>query len=230
MNLQKAYKILEENKKTYNEIAEEFYQTRRKYSPELEELKRYIKPEEKVLDLGCGTGRLYEIFKNKNIDYTGVDFSKNLINIARGKYGNHFQVADILSLPCIQKTNKIARGSNNGVGCKGLPFSNNYFDSVWAIAVLHHIPSNELRKRVLSEIKRVLNPNGRVIATFWKIKYFLRKDVFIPFHGKKRYYHVFTKREIGKLFEKSGFKIEESRFLKRNNKKAEVAIMTCWPI
>jgi tRNA (uracil-5-)-methyltransferase TRM9 len=202
MDLQKAYRILEENKKTYNEVAKEFYQTRRKFSPELEELKSYIKDGEKILDLGCGTGRLYEIFKDKNIDYAGIDFSENLIQIAKEKYGNHFQVADILILP----------------------FSDNYFDSVWSIAVLHHIPSDELRRRVLTEIKRILKPNGRVIITCWKINSFFCKDIFIPFQGKKRYYHIFTRRELRRLFEKSGFKVEELKFLKRGNKKTNILI------
>lgn len=194
-------------------MAEEFYQTRRKYSPEIEELKVYIKPGERVLDLGCGTGRLYEIFsaqggsasggKDKNINYTGIDFSENLIRIAKEKYGDRFIVGDILSLPFIDKN----------------------FDSVWSIAALHHIPSDELRKRVLAEVKRILKPGGRVIATCWKIKSFFRKDVFIPFHGKKRYYHVFTKKELRRLFKKSGFKIEELRFLKRNNKKTNILIV-----
>lgn len=53
MDLEEAYKILEENKETYNKVAEEFYQTRKKYSPEIEELKSYIKEGERVLDLGC---------------------------------------------------------------------------------------------------------------------------------------------------------------------------------
>ncbi len=211
MNLNKAYKILEENKKTYNEISDEFDQTRKKYSPELEDLKKYIIPNEKVLDLGCGNGRLYEIFSAQGrpasgwsgINYVGVDFSENLIEIAKQKYGNHFETADILNLP----------------------FSNENFDSVWSIAALHHIPSVKLRKRALDEIKRVLRPNGRAIVTCWKIKSFLRKDVFIPFHGKKRYYHVFSKKEIKKLFKKSGFKIEEIRFLKHNNKKLNILII-----
>lgn len=194
---------MEENRERYNEVADEFEQTRRKYSPETEELKKYVKDGEKVLDLGCGTGRLYEIFENKGIDYSGIDFSENLVNIARKKYGDRFVSGDILSLP----------------------FSGRYFDSVWAIAVLHHIPSSELRKRALNEIKRVLKQNGRVVATVWKIRSFFRKDILIPFHGKKRYYHVFSKREISKLFKESGFKIEEVRYLKRNNKKTNILII-----
>jgi ubiquinone/menaquinone biosynthesis C-methylase UbiE len=202
MNLEQAYKILEENKQTYNEIADEFDQTRNKYDFLIDELKKHIKEDEKVLDLGCGNGRLYKIFENKNINYTGVDFSENLIKKDIEKYGNHFKTADILSLP----------------------FSEEKFDSVWAIAVLHHIPTLELRKRVLNEIKRVLGPNGRVIATCWKIKSFFKKDIFIPFHGKKRYYHVFSKREIRRLFEGGGFKIKELKILE-NNKRGNILIV-----
>jgi len=203
MKLDKANKILEENKATYNEISDEFSNTRNYIWPELEELKKYVFDNQRVLDAGCGNGRLYQIFVGKNIDYTGIDFSENLIKRAQEKYGDHFKVADILNLP----------------------FPDQYFDSVWSIAVLHHIPTTELRKRALGEIKRVLRPNGRVIATFWEIKSFWRKDVFIPFQGRRRYYHVFSKREIRNLFKGSGFKIEELKFLKRNNKKTNILIV-----
>ena len=184
-------------------MAEEFYQTRKKQGSEVEELKDYIKDGEKILDLGCGSGRLCRIIDGKNIDYTGIDFSENLILIARENYGKKFIVGDILNLP----------------------FPEENFDSVWAIASLHHIPTKKFRKRVVAEIKRVLKPGGRIIVTCWKIKSFLRRDVFIPFHGKKRYYHVFSKREIERLFKKSGFKVEESRYLKKGNKKNNILII-----
>lgn len=41
-----------------------------------------IKDTDKVLDAGCGYGRLSEVIKN----YTGVDFSSDFINWAREKY------------------------------------------------------------------------------------------------------------------------------------------------
>jgi tRNA (uracil-5-)-methyltransferase TRM9 len=213
MNLEQANKILEENRNTYNKIYDEFSKTRNYIWPELKGLEEYINLCGKVLDLGCGNGRLYEMFAGKNIDYVGVDFSENLIERAKEKYGDYFRVANILSLP----------------------FSDQYFDSVWSIAALHHIPSNELRKRALSEIKRVLRPNGMVIATCWNLyqprffklllKSFLSKDLFIPFGQEKRYYHAFTRRELKKLFEAAGFKIEELGFLKRNNNKNNIVII-----
>jgi ubiquinone/menaquinone biosynthesis C-methylase UbiE len=203
LSLEQAHKIIDENRQTYDKVADKFEQTRKKYNYDAGGLKEYVKQKEKVLDLGCGSGRMFEMFAEKNVDYIGVDFSERLIEIAKRKYGNFFQQANILNLP----------------------FSDGNFDSVWSIAVLHHIPSIELRKRVLSEIKRVLRPNGRVIVTCWRIKSLFRKDLFIPFNGQKRYYHVFSKREMVKLFKSAGFKIEEVRFLKRNNKKLNILLV-----
>ena len=179
------------------------------------ELDKYIKDNEKVLDLGCGNGRLFELFSvqgrsvsgGKKVDYVGIDNSSNLISEAKKKYGNYFQVADILNIP----------------------FSDNYFDSIWLIAVFHHIPSKELRLEVLKEMARVLKKRGLVVVTCWNfyqlryikllLKYFLRKiftknkldfkDILVSWgrEGIDRYYHVFSRRELKKLFKKAGFKI-----------------------
>ena len=225
MDLEYAKELLEKNKKIFNEIAEDFSRTRKYLWPELEELKNYIKDNERILDLGCGNGRLFEVFKDKKVDYIGVDNSPRLIAQAKEKYGDYFKVADILILP----------------------FSDNYFDSIWAIAVFHHIPSKELRLKALKEMKRILKRGGRVIMTCWNLyqrrylKLLLKftfykilgkskldfKDIFVPWMGTgiERYYHAFTKKELKNLFEKTGFKIDELRFLKRNNKKTNILIV-----
>lgn len=220
-----AKQLINKTKADYNGISDSFSESRSELWPELEELKKHIEDKERILDLGCGNGRLYEIFKDKNINYVGADFSENLIKVAREKYGDCFKVADILSLP----------------------FSDNYFDSVWAIAVLHHIPSKELRLKALIETKRILKPGGKAIFTCWNLyqfsyfklllKFFLRKifgkskldfkDLFVPWKnsGIERYYHAFTKRELEKIFVSAGFEIEESKYLRRNNKKTNMLII-----
>ena len=165
---------------------------------------------EKILDLGCGNGRLLEFLKDKKIDYIGVDFSEKLITAAKKKFPKaRFQRADALNLP----------------------FPKNFFDKIYSIAVLHHIPSEEFRLQFLKEAKRILKPEGLLILTVWKFhqakelylifKYTILKligksklgwkDIFEPW-GKKvdRYYHCFSKRELIKLVRKSGFGIKES--------------------
>lgn len=205
MDYKLARKLLEANRKIFNEIADEFSLSRKDLWPELKKLKEYVVSGKSVLDLGCGNGRLYELFSGKNIEYIGIDFSENLIQIAKEKYGDKFIQGDILNLP----------------------FSEQKFDSVWVIAVLHMIPSKELRKRAVSEIKRVLKQGGRVIVVVWKLKSLFRKNIFKEWQntGKKRYYYKFSKRELRKLFERSGFKIKESRYLKRDNKKTNILVV-----
>jgi ubiquinone/menaquinone biosynthesis C-methylase UbiE len=224
MNLEYAKEIIKENKKTFNEIAREFSKTRQEIWPELKELSKYIKENERILDLACGNGRLFVLFKDKNIKYFGLDGSKNLINIARKRYGNFFQVGDVLDLP----------------------FPDNFFDSVWFIAAIHHLPSLMLRRQALKEISRVLRKKGIIIATCWNLyqfryldilfKHSLKKifrkskldfkDIFIPWQGSlKRYYHAFTRRELRKLFKSSGFQVKEIKYLERKDKKNNILII-----
>jgi ubiquinone/menaquinone biosynthesis C-methylase UbiE len=222
MNPSYAKNLIEKTKEDFDKIAESFSESRKELWPEFEELKKYIKDGKKILDLGCGNGRLFQLFKDKNIEYLGVDSSEKLIEKAREKYGDYFKVADILELP----------------------FSDNHFDSIWTIAVFHHIPSEQLRFKALKEIKRVLKKNGKVIMICWNLwqpnylKVLLKftliklfkgskldfKDIFVPWKKTKvqRYYHAFTKRELKGLFQKAGFQVEELRYLKRNEKKTNI--------
>lgn len=174
----------------------------------------YLIPGEKVLDLGCGNGRFYELFKEKSIDYTGVDNSEKLIEIAKRRYPEtKFLIADALNLS----------------------FPDNYFDKVYSFAFLHHIPSQEFRLKVLQEIRRVLKKEGVFILTVWKFhakkeifllfKYTILKiigksrldfkDIFKPWGKKiKRYYHWFSKKELENLARKASFQIRKMSVVK----------------
>ena len=205
-----AQYLLEKTRQDYNLIAEEFSRTREKPWPELRFLfDDFFTPGEKILDVGCGNGRFFEFCKEKNLDYSGIDSSEKLIKIAKNSYPEaKFQVADALSLP----------------------FPSNYFDKVYSIAVLHHIPSNELRLKFLEGAKRVLKPGGLLILTVWdlwwgrgwklNLKFGISKllgkskldfkDIFVPWgKTRQRYIHCFTKRELISLTKKAGFKIKK---------------------
>lgn len=215
-----AQKILRKNKQDWEEIAEKFSDTRQYIWPELTALITYVKDGDMVLDLGCGNGRLLELFKGKNVEYVGIDNSNKLIEIARQRslkfksYGLNFDfvVGDALHLP----------------------FKREQFDVILAIAVFHHIPSKELRIQFLKNCWRVLKSNGLIIITVWnlyqtgllfkyhtwpmifghRLKGLDWKDVFIPFQlpdrDIKRYYHTFTRFELKRLVKKAGFKVIKS--------------------
>jgi len=99
MNTKYAQYLLNKTKEDYNRIAQVFNKTRNYIPPDLEILKTYAQPGDRVLDLGCGNGRLYEIMQGMT-DYYGADVSEKIIEIAREKYPKaKFFITDPLSLP-----------------------------------------------------------------------------------------------------------------------------------
>lgn len=215
MDKKYAEYLLEKTKEDYNLIAEDFSRTREKPLPEIKFLfDNYLISGERVLDLGCGNGRYFQFFAEKNVDYFGVDSSEKLIEIAKRRHPEgKFQLAEALHLP----------------------FPNNFFDKIYSIAVLHHIPSKDFRLQFLKETHRILKSKGLLILTIWKLprlkkyyllfKYTILKfigkskldwgDILVPWGEKvKRYYHCFFKKELENLVKKSELIIKESGIVK----------------
>jgi ubiquinone/menaquinone biosynthesis C-methylase UbiE len=151
----------------------------------------------------------------QNFGYKGIDQSEELIKIAQKDYPTaNFQVANIFNLP----------------------FDDGRFDVAAGIAFFHHIPSRELRLRVLQEMARVLKPGGILFFTNWNLrqpvlrkKYKLRcwdfffphnnmdaGDFWIAFQSKPRYYHHFGKGELTRLAKAAGFAPEKYAAGKNN--------------
>ena len=217
MNKQAQKELLEIVKRNYDKIAADFSETRKKYLwPELIKLTKIVKNGDKILDAGCGNGRLLKAFAGKGIEYLGVDDSKELINIAREQYPEQrFYQGNILELGKISEAE---------------------FDFVFCVAVLHHLPGQNLRIVALKQLKNKVKPDGKIIITVWNLwsqkkfqklilKFLLlkliRKNIMdvgdIIFNWKnsqgeqkgKRYYHAFYKKEIKKIIKKAGLKIEK---------------------
>lgn len=211
-----ATKILEETETGYDLIADKFSATRKHFWRGLEWIGDYAKDGGKILDFGCGNGRLLELFSGKHIEYTGVDVSEKLIDIARVKYtGESIKFQKI-------------------TGQDSLAFSADYFNAIYSIAVFHHLPSVEHRRKIAAELHRILRPGGRVIITAWNLyqKKYLKNlfsnwlsrlkgesnldwnDCSITFTNNQgqvfsRYHHAFTRRELKRLFTEAGFEIEK---------------------
>ncbi len=234
MDKKHAEYLLVKIRKDYDRIAEDFSSSRAFIWEELIPLAKYVQSGEKVLDLGCGNGRLFSMLKDKNVKYVGIDSSEKLIEIAKSKYQGEnlkFLVVEALRLP----------------------FSDNSFNKIFSIAVLHHIPSDDFRIEFLKEARRVLQSKGLLILTVWNLrqnkagpglllKYTILRilgkskldpgDIFYPWknpEGKilaQRYVHCFRKKELEKLVEKAGFRIKEIGFLPRGKlKKANIYLV-----
>ena len=155
------------------------------------DLKR-LKPNSKVLDLGCGTGHLSQYIKNMGFEVIGLDPSLKMLEFAK----NNFNDISFIE----------------GISAK-LPFENNYFDYVVSIEVLRYLNSKDVEK-TYKEILRVLKPSGFFNVThvnkyaidFYYIFYHFKK-VFIEFNGQKYHNCYFTdSKKERKLIEKIGFK------------------------
>ncbi len=166
--------------------------------------------------------------KDKKIKYCGVDVSRKLIEIAKEKY----QTEDT-------DFQKISSSSI-------LPFPENFFNKIFSISVFHHFPQN-YAKKMARELYRITKPKGIIIISVWNLwqkrylkyllcpkcilkkifqiseyKNFSFKDIIIPFKNNQgeifnRYHRVFTKRDLKKIFEKAGFKIEKIFVLNKKN-------------
>lgn len=200
-----AKAILANVKKTYSLIAEDFSKTRNKDWAEFKELSSYLKPSDKLLDIGCGNGRFYSFLSKKfPISYLGIDNSKNLLKEAK-------------------RLNKKAKFKKGNI--LNLPLKNNSFSIASCIAILHHIPSKKLREKALKEISRILKPRGRLLLTVWNLlpqeKYkkqvekacrkwlytlgkYEKRGLLIPWGNRKiaRYYYAFKEKELEKLLSK----------------------------
>lgn len=111
-----------------------------------------LKPGEKLLDVGCGTGSLLKAAKRLHPDneMTGIDIDKKVLEIAKRK----------LVSTGIQLVN---------TGAENLPFPEKSFDAVVSTLIFHHLPA-AIKRKALLEIKRVLKPDGRfLLVDFGKI-------------------------------------------------------------
>jgi len=96
---------------------------------------------ERLLDIGCGTGNNLQIFREKWCSLTGIDASREKLEIARQKYGDRVDL--ILAQP------------------EDIPFSDNEFDIV---TIINFLEVADNPQKVIEEAIRVCR--GRVFIGF----------------------------------------------------------------
>jgi SAM-dependent methyltransferase len=147
------------NEKDFKSVGDEFF----KYFVEFGELKPY----ERVLDVGCGIGRMavpLTRYLNEKGSYEGFDIYSDGINWATKsitqKFPNfHFKFVDI------QNKSYNPKGKIKAMDFR-FPYGNESFDFVFLTSVFTHMLPKDL-ENYLSEISRVLKTNGRCLITFF---------------------------------------------------------------
>jgi len=118
-----------------------------RYARDLVERARPFGPSDRILDLGCGTGIVARVLRERlggAARLTGLDVNASMLAKARS------------IAPDIEWV------EGNAVA---LPFADHSFEVVIAQQVLQFVPD---RKAAMREIRRVLVPGGRLIAATWR--------------------------------------------------------------
>jgi len=99
-----------------------------------------IKPDSKVLEVGCGAGQFSKLF-DINFDYYGIDYSRSLVN------------------------RNISITNSKVFNCEAanLPFKDNYFDYCFSVGVFEYFPTKEYAIKAIKEIERVTKKSVYIV-------------------------------------------------------------------
>lgn len=128
-------------KTTYDEIANDFSNTRYKKWPKVDSFLTNLSKHSLLLDVGCGNGKYLNNSGTLNI---GCDISSGLLKICKSK---NFEV-----IHCDMTQ---------------LPFRKQSFDALICIAALHHIVSVERRQNCLASMIELLVVGGVMFIQVW---------------------------------------------------------------
>ena len=218
MNPTIAQKLIEVNRQFYTHFGAEFSATRQRLQPGVRSILDSLRGDEAVLDLGCGNGELARDLARRSFrgSYHGMDFSIPLLKFASADYSFpvQFTQADLT----LEWASQV---------------SNSRFQVIFAFAVLHHIPSVEMRLNLLRAIKDLLADDGKLVVSNWqflnseKLRARIQPWNKVDIHDGEvdagdhlldwrsggnglRYAHHFSTEELSVLADRVGMRIIES--------------------
>lgn len=223
MDAETVNQLIALNREFYSRFSADFSDTRSSERFNIEPFRKYLASDMRLLDAGCGNGRLAGTLERASfsLDYVGVDGSAELISLAQKKNATlrnvraQFRVVDLTT----PRWNETLRDA--------LPF-----DVIASLAVLHHIPSFELRANVLRAIRVLLKPRGIFVMSNWRFlnNARLRKKIVdwreLMIDNRRlepgdylldwkrggtgyRYAHLIDENEVNKLANASGLQVVE---------------------
>ncbi len=148
-----------------------------------------ILPSETILDIACGTGELERLLLEENSQQriTGVDISKEMLNTAEQKLSTYSQVFW------------------HKASASKLPFDSGSFDTIICASSFHYF---EDPIASLTEMKRVLKEDGRVIILDWCKDYLGCQILDLALKViDSAYQQCYTQKEFYDLLTKAGFEI-----------------------
>lgn len=175
-----------------------------------------------ILDLGCGFGEFAGVFFDRQVE-AGLDISwKELLTANKSKrYKN---------LTCVD--------------ARSMPFKKNSFATILSVSVLEHMKKID---EVVSEVYRVLRPNGQFVFTvnsseihkylYWPNvlhRYGLHKlaNLYIRhYHGIFHHVTLLNMKQWKNILRRAGFKVITAREIISPQATAffDIMLITSWP-
>ncbi|GAC1354716.1 MAG: hypothetical protein NVS4B8_21070 [Herpetosiphon sp.] len=109
-----------------------------------------ITPDDRVLEIGCGVGRIGRELAPHVAEYHGCDIAAPILKLAR------------------QRTAHLPNVRLHELSRTGLPFVDNTFDRAYSHLVMFHLDKEDMFG-YLEEITRVLRPGGLVYFDTWNL-------------------------------------------------------------
>lgn len=145
-----------------------------------------ISPEQRVLDIGCGTGKLLQKLLSfvSETKLVGIDPSQEMLNVAKAKLPN---------------TVELQQGD-----AENLPFPEKCFDWLITTNSFHYFANP---KQAIAEAKRVLKPNGYLVITDWCHDYLTCRflDLILRWFNDA-HFRTYRSHQCQAMLEKGGFR------------------------
>jgi len=182
--------------KGYDKIADTYHSNRDKFKSqtELEKFIKLLRPNSKVLDVGCGAGiPVTRFLVDTGFEVTGIDISSKMIDLAM----NHVPEASFFKQDMTSMT-----------------FSDGSFDGIVSFYSIFHVP-REKHFFIFRNFFRILKKGGVTLFSLGSTSGEETADYF----GADMFWSHYDPEESIKLVQKAGFDIIYDEILERGGEK-----------
>jgi len=143
-----------------------------------------IEPPHRILDLGCGTGRLLHDLSSRfpEAQLVGLDFSQEMLNIAQERLSDGVEL-------------QVGSADN-------LSFLDQSFDLVISTSAFHYFPNPVI---AIQEATRVLKTGGTLVISDWCSDYWTCRilDLWLRL-SNRAHIHTYSVKEFEQLLKNQG--------------------------
>jgi len=175
-----AVKVYDKISRKYAEIFDKDFSD----NPYLDKFLSYLHRGDKILDLGCGTGRITQYYVDNGFKVIGIDLSDEMIKIAKKKHPQiEFLCADM----------------------RKLNFPNESFDAVSIAYSLFHLSKKDV-PQLIKKVKYILKDKEILLLILQEGNGEIYVDEPLA-PGTKLFLNLYSENEIIDILNENGFEI-----------------------